>query len=75
VTSSTLLRDEPDEASAMQIGKGNSEIMSVVAGKACTTAAAQTTAVANKSCPLSHPRSANGIEFPNAMLIELSRLA
>jgi len=39
-----------------------------------TVPAAQTTAVAIRSWSLSHPRSANGMVFPNAMLIELSRL-
>jgi hypothetical protein len=72
VITSTLLSDEPDEASVAHIGTGNSEITSIVAGTARAIAAAQTIVVAITSAGRRQLRSANAIVTPNAMLIEFS---
>src|SRR5882672_11993924 len=70
--SSTLLSDEPDEASAIHNGSGDSEIASIFTGKVLAPTMAQTIAVAATSESWSRARPAGGVVIPSAMLIDIS---
>jgi hypothetical protein len=69
--SSTLLPDEPDEASAAHNGSGNSEIASIFMGKIFALTTAQTMAVEATSNCQSRARSAIGV-ISSAMLMDIS---
>src|SRR5688572_6416613 len=69
---STLLSDEPEEASAAHSGSGNSEIASIFVGKTFAPTTAQTMAGKTASDSQSRARSAIGVVIPSAMLIGIS---
>jgi hypothetical protein len=69
---STLLSDEPEEASAAHIGSGNSQIASIFVGKVFALTTAQTMAAETTSDSRSSARSAIGVVIPSAMPIDIS---
>src|SRR4030095_14421471 len=68
---STLLSDEPEEASAAHIGSGNSEIASIFVCKVFAPTTAQTMAETTSNS-LSRTRSVIGVVISSAMLIDIS---